>query len=197
MSTTEASRREIITSLAFGAGALTAVVAPTAVAADEHDRLPVEGGLRHVHRRLEERRRRRLAGAEPMSREGLHNLVAGLQEEDDAITEDDRGFFDDFIEAASDFLHVDEIEEWFSSTHDFFSDGLTDLPKTMFEFVREQFTWVRENYDDVEQIRYNLLWSLSLMIGAASAAPVIGLGMTTLAFVSGVAILFLPAETGG
>lgn len=187
MTTATASRREVVTSLALGAGALTAVLAPTAAAADEHERPP----LRHVQRRLQERQKARLDGADPLSREGLHRLTAGLRE-DDLITTSDEHLLDRLIDTASDFFHVDEVADWISSTYRRVSDEMTDLARTMFEYVKERFEWARRTYYDTPHAREDLLWSISLMIAAAAAVPVIGWPAPAAVFVLGVAVLSLP-----
>ena len=196
MSTTVASRREVVASLALGAGALTAVVAPSTAAADQHEFIPVQGDLSHVRRRLAERRRQRLRGEERLSRRGLHNSLGDLRDKDDAITEQDRDFWDNLIDQAFDFFGLDEFSSWFESTYDSIADSLSDVGRGMSDYVRGVFEWVRSLDWNANQIRQSILESLDFIIAAAALAPLVGAPAATLVFVVGVGALLLPEFLG-
>ena len=190
MSSATASRREFVTSLALGAGAVVAI-APAA-AANEHDLMPVESDLRHVHRRLMERRQQRLRGKDLLSPSGLHNLLVGLREEDGVITQEDQGFLGEFIDRASNFLQVDELSDWIASIYNEASDRISDVAKGMSDFVTEKFEMALALDLDVENVRRVTLESLGIMIGAATVSSVIGVPAAALILVVGVGALLLP-----
>lgn len=189
MSTTAASRREVVTSLAISVGALTAVIAPTTALADQHETMPVQGDLPHVRRRIAERRHRRLRGQERLSRQGLHNSLAALQDEDGAITDDDKDFFDRVIDTIFD--NIDEAYNWLVSSYTDVESTLSDVGKGMYEYMKGAFEWVQTLDMHIEQIRRSMLSSMDFIIAAAVVGNFFGWAGAALVLVIGVGALVL------
>ena len=193
MSAVAASRREVMTSLALGAGTLTAVVVPT-TAAEAH---PVpDDTLGDVQQRLRSRLLEYLGERDPVSADGVNRTLIGLRDAG-VIGEADRTELATFVdEVENSSSAMDDISSWFSSIYDYTIGRVSVLVRRMLEYAKEKFEAVRDVLTDLAEIKNEIISALSLMLSAASIAPVIGWPTAALAVVLGVGVLFLPDEIG-
>ena len=199
MSAVAASRREVMTSLALGAGALTAVVAPTTAAAQERES-PIADAetLRQVHGRFRARRMAQLGDTDPESPVGLRKVIDDL-ENSDVIQSDEGKLLREGVDEVEKADSEDGIAGWFDSIYGYVTSGVSNLAKRTFEYAKETFDSVRCSIGNLSRIKFRIYRAFGRMLRAATTAlvyryPVVALPAAALSAAVTVGVLSLPDD---
>ena len=185
------TRREVLAGVTLGSGAMVAVFVPTA-ASDSHDDLASpENDLAPARRRWLARRAARLDGEDPVSRDGLGQLLGEVLSGEDH--RGDRNLVARLIDALVDSDDRSAFSEWFDNEYSELADSATAIGRRMVEFVKGHVdALVDETNWGV--VRRRALEALGLMLGVALVVPVIGVAGAVLLAVTVVGIVLLPVD---